>query len=190
MKRLILTLFFIICCASISFAQTTYYPKNEVFAGYSYLRETGDTNGRNLHGIALEYTRNIRQRLGITVDFSGHFSRTSIPITGGEVSIKRERYNLLVGPRYNARSDSRVTPFVHALFGIGHSKIDASVISTSGNTFTFGKDTAFAMALGGGLDVKANEKISIRVIQVDYNPLFSGDNVQNNVRLSVGIVFK
>lgn len=189
MKRLIFTVGFIICCACVSFAQTTDYPKNEFFAGYSYLRETGDTSGRNLHGVALEYTRNIRERLGITVDFSGHFSRTSFPITGGEVSIKRERYNLLVGPRYSVRSESRVTPFVHALLGVGHSKIDATVITSSGNTFTFGKDTAFAMALGGGLDIKANEKISIRAIQLDYNPLFS-DNVRNNLRLSVGVVFK
>jgi opacity protein-like surface antigen len=190
MKKLIYTFVFIIGCASISFAQTTDYSKNEFFAGYSYLRETGDTSGRNLHGVVLEYTRNIRERVGITVDFSGHFSRTSFPITGGEVSIKRERYNLLVGPRYNFRSESRVTPFVHALLGVGHSKIDASVITTSGNTFTFGKDTAFAMALGGGIDIKANEKISIRAIQVDYNPLFSSDDVRNNLRLSIGVVFK
>ena len=45
------------------------------------------------------------------------------------------------------------------------------------------------MAVGGGLDIKINEKIDLRAIQVDYAPIFSGF-LQNNIRFGVGLVFK
>ncbi len=46
------------------------------------------------------------------------------------------------------------------------------------------------MAFGGGIDVSVNDKISLRVIQADYNPTFFGDTRQDNIRLSFGVVFK
>ena len=44
--------------------------------------------------------------------------------------------------------------------------------------------------MGGGLDVRASDRIAIRVIQVDYIPTFFGPGRQDNVRVSVGVVFK
>ena len=51
------------------------------------------------------------------------------------------------------------------------------------------------MAMGGGLDVSVSERISIRLLEIDYvltrytNPLTSTNN-QNNFRYLGGVVFK
>jgi len=37
------------------------------------------------------------------------------------------------------------------------------------------RDTSFALKVGGGLDIRAGKRIDIRLIQVDYNPVFSGN---------------
>jgi hypothetical protein len=63
------------------------------------------------------------------------------------------------------------------------------------------------MAFGGGIDVRVNERIKVRVFQLDYAPIFSGDRTiavggfgllepalldtkrQDNFRFSFGITF-
>jgi hypothetical protein len=69
--------------------------------------------------------------------------------------------------------------------------------------------TDFAMALGGGLDVRVGERVGLRVFQLDYNPVSLRDrsisvlggagaiqqtrlesNRQDNIRLGFGITFK
>ena len=67
------------------------------------------------------------------------------------------------------------------------------------------RETSFAMKLGGGLDIRAGKRIDIRVIQIDYNPVFAGNRraqsisgpfnpvnftgkTSNNFTIGVGIV--
>jgi hypothetical protein len=50
--------------------------------------------------------------------------------------------------------------------------------------------TGFGGAFGGGLDIKVSDRIDFRVIQVDYNPVYTRSSFNNNVRIGVGIVFK
>ena len=72
-------------------------------------------------------------------------------------------------------------------------------------------ETSFAMAFGGGIDIKVNDRIDIRAVQVDWNIINRGDQQtgivlvptpfqtvgtpffipgrrQDNLRLSIGIV--
>ena len=55
-------------------------------------------------------------------------------------------------------------------------------------------ETGFTMAFGGGLDIRASKRISIRSM-IDYNPTFlKGSEIdsrsrQDHVRLSIGILF-
>ena len=49
---------------------------------------------------------------------------------------------------------------------------------------------AFALALGGGLDVHAGEHIDIRAIQVDYLPTFFNSTRQDNIRVGAGVKIK
>ena len=54
---------------------------------------------------------------------------------------------------------------------------------------------AFAMAVGGGLDIKINKHAAFRPVALDYfltrlyNPVNSNDHNQNNLRYSAGINF-
>lgn len=96
--------------------------------------------------------------------------------------------------------------------GVANTRFEADTRTpVTGGTFTSRFETTgtdFALALGGGLDVRVSDRISIRAIQVDYNPVFLGDLTvdrlnragtlatqtledqrADNIRISVGIVF-
>jgi hypothetical protein len=49
-------------------------------------------------------------------------------------------------------------------------------------------ETGFAGAFGGGLDIRASDRVDVRVIQFDYNPTRLFDSTQHNFRIGVGIV--
>jgi hypothetical protein len=56
--------------------------------------------------------------------------------------------------------------------------------------YTVDDATSFAMALGGGVDLRVGKRIDLRLIQFDYTPTFFGSGRQNNFRISTGVVFK
>ena len=196
MRKLIMMTFLIACSAPLSLAQTPdEQPKNEFFAGYSYHSAdintlTVDPRRTGQNGVNLEYTRNITRHVGITGDASAHFHRDARQTTTGTFTSKRDQYFLLAGLQFKAGSSRRVQPFAHALFGASLFRGFTSDIRTSGNVYTIDDATSFAMAFGGGLDIRVNKRIDLRMIQADYTPTFFGSGRQNNFRLSVGIVFK
>ena len=195
MPKLILGLILIANCGLLCKAQTSGDKKNEFFAGYSYQSAdintlTIDPQRTSQNGVNLEYTRNVTRNLGITGDLSAHFHRDSTNSSGGTFTRKRDQYSLLGGLQYKAHKDSGLQPFVHALFGVSLFRGFTSNITPSGNVFTIDDATAFGMALGGGLDIRTGKRIDVRLIQVDYSPTHFGSAWQQNVRLSIGIIFK
>lgn len=195
MQKVMLATLMLVCFATLSFAQSNdEYQKNEFFAGYSY--NNADINsltinpGRaGLHGVNLAYTRNLNKVVGITADFSGHIKRESITTSAGEIQHNPEQYNLLGGLQLKARNQTRVTPFAHALFGVGFFRGFSAVLLPASNTYFFDDARSFAMVFGGGIDIRASKHISVRAIQADYNPTFFGQGRQDNFRLSFGVVF-
>src|SRR6185369_16586473 len=111
-------------------------------------------------------------------------------ITGGIFTRRRDQYFLLGGLQFKTGNSKRVQPFAHALFGASLFRGFTSDIRTTGNVYSFDDATSFAMALGGGLDVRLSKRIDLRLIQADFAPTFFGSGRQDNFRLSVGIVFK
>ena len=69
-------------------------------------------------------------------------------------------------------------PYLHGLVGGSH-----------GTSFGGFSDTVLGFALGGGLDVKWTDRISVRIVQADYLGTRYADATQNNFRLSAGLVF-
>ncbi len=210
MSKLIKAFCLTVVLSVCSFAQTTNdeYNKNEFYVGYSNQRIEGGS-GRNLHGIEGAYVRNFSRYFGIKGDVSATYKNSNFsatigdPITGtysyrGETS--NSRYNFLGGVQIKDNAtQARFKPFGHALAGIAHNRSKVknitcvsgtcpSVITNPVNS-TF-SDTGFSGAFGGGLDIKINDKIDFRAIQVDYNPVYTNSRVENNVRFGVGIVFK
>jgi len=51
-------------------------------------------------------------------------------------------------------------------------------------------DSAFAMAIGVGMDAEIKKGISWRIIQGDYLLTRFGGETQNNGRISTGVIFR
>ena len=207
MPKLVLGLILIACLGLVCNAQTSGDQKNEFFAGYSFQSAdintlTIDPQRTSQNGVNLAYTRNVTRDLGITGDFSAHFLKTTQDITGGTISFNSKSFNFFIGPQYKFTNKTRVTPFVHALAGLSNNRSSYRTIATGATTPAADVSrsiTDFGLALGGGLDVRVNKRVSIRAFQIDYNPVFvqsrpqfgiNGGRRFDNVRFSIGIVFK
>lgn len=195
MSKLIIATLLITFTAAVLTAQTTAEPKNEFFAGYSFHSAdintlTVDPQRTSQNGVNLEYTRNITRHIGLTGDASAHFHRENSSAGLGAFSSQRDQYFLLGGIQLRAQPEQRVRPFAHALFGASLFRGFTSDIRPAGNVYTFDDATSFAMALGGGVDVRVSKRIDMRLIQFDYTPTFFGSGRQDNFRISAGIVLK
>jgi opacity protein-like surface antigen len=151
-------------------------PKAELFGGYSYA-------GGNFHGWNASITGNVNKWFGVVADFSGHYGG-SIDEDGFD---ERQRvHSYLFGARIAVRKKKRATPFVHALFGASTLKTE---LTGFGQRFVF-SDTGFSLVLGGGLDIKVNDRVAIRAFQLDYlRARFFGET-ENRGRLAFGIVLR
>ena len=145
-------------------------PKAEVFAGYSYARVDADITHVNANGWNFSVAGNVNKWFGLVGDFSGHY--------GSLFDINGSVHSFGFGPRFSSRKNERVTPFFHTLFGAAHRR------------FAGFNETAFAMAIGGGIDVRASDHVAVRLIQADYVPTRFGGETQSNARVSVGFVFR
>ena len=201
----------IVASASIAAAQSD-YKRFEFFGGYSHNRvDTGigddDPDLRDIideregfNGFNTSITGNLTRYFGVKFDFSGHFKSRSFPI--GNVStatfdVNSRLYNFLGGVQIKDNSsETTFKPFAHALVGAAHARnrvnfspdVCIAVVPSPCPVDFTDKETGFAGAFGGGLDIRANDRVDIRVIQVDYNPTRLFDSTQHNFRIGVGIV--
>jgi len=195
MRKLLFMIILTVCCTSISLGQTREDPKNEFFVGYSYHSAdintlTIDPHRTGQNGVNVAYKRNLNEHVGVKLDASAHFKRDSQQLSGAQFSSRRDQYYFLGGVEFKAPNNSRVTPFAQALVGASLFRGFTTNTSAAGNVFTFDDATSFALAVGGGLDVRANDRLSVRIIQADYAPTFFGPGRQDNIRISVGVIFK
>ncbi|HXP47815.1 MAG TPA: outer membrane beta-barrel protein [Terriglobales bacterium] len=176
MRKVLFIAVVAVVCGCFAAAQD--YPKAELFGGFSYLHaDTEGATGASLTtalgfpagtsvqtwypGWEVAGQYNFTKLLGIKADFSGNYG-TPVKVPGFALPHART-YTFLFGPVVSVRRD-RVTPFVHALFGGNHIGADASTVLTTPAV----TETAFAMALGGGLDVKLTRHFGARLGQFDY----------------------
>ena len=207
----------LMCSAASALAQQPNkddYPKAEVFVGYSAL---GEANSRGISfganrsvsgnysaepGFEASVIWNFSKHFGIKGDFSAHFNNESShgPITSctpacttvtQDFQLKTRVYNFLAGPEFKARNSTRFTPFVHVLGGVAHTSADFTTPGPTLNIFLKSSYNSFAMAMGGGLDIRATKRVSFRG-QMDYNPVFVHDSTSGTrdlVRISLGVLF-
>jgi len=100
--------------------------------------------------------------------------------------------HLLIGPRASMRQ-GRGTLFAHAMAGFLRSRLDA--YEFLGITYPSESSSNFALGLGAGFDISANDHLAIRLAQVDYVPVrddgYEGDGGwTHSVRVTAGIVLK
>lgn len=218
MKKLFLALGLSLLSTTALLAQTTDIKKGEVFVGYSNGQiDTGVDSGssindffrdrENFNGFEASGVYNLGRYWGVKGDFSAHFNsnRFSETIPGTptvDVTVKNTNslYNFLGGVQVKDNANSGTwKPFAHALVGAAQARskfteLTCTVSGTStpcptGFTNDTFSDTGFAAAFGGGLDIRLNDKIQIRAIQIDYNPVRIGGFTNHNARFGAGIVF-
>jgi opacity protein-like surface antigen len=164
-------------------AQAQEYPRTEIFGGYSYLHADDDDGGLDLHGWNASFNQNIVKWAGIKADFSGHYGDVTLaPGLGADISA----HLFLVGPHFAVRKNERVIPFVHALFGVA--RTDVTFFGPVGKITQ--RDSAFALALGGGVDIKIIDNLAVRLFQADYVLTRFDDDNQNSFRVSTGLVLR
>lgn len=210
MRRLLLLLAITLAFAPATLAQD--YSDWEFYVGYAHERANNgadrlDTTARRIlpngsttavdfrservphNGVVGEVVANVHPNVGIVANFAATFADTNLVdnISGKSFHTKIQRYTFLVGPRFNWRNSSPLIPFAHVLFGAAHyrAKFPDKDISCSNRD-----ETAFAMAVGAGLDINAGKHIDIRAGQVDYIPVFFKHKREDNLRFSAGVKIK
>jgi len=188
MQKLVLLIVFLGLLALPLMAQD----KVEVFGGYQYLHTGNITiDGTNVpnssqgfNGWDGSVTGYFNKHIGVTGDFGGAYATID--------TVSTHVYTYTGGPVLAFR-EGPIHPFVHALFGGVH-------LSGSEAGVTVAK-TGFTTMVGGGVDVKVNKAIAVRLIDVDWLYYHFGSSTvagvaipsfsqSNNVRMTAGIVFR
>jgi len=155
----------------------------EAYGGYDYIRFNihSNVNGvasndsYNSSGGTGQLEFNVNRWLGVLGELGGYVVTKGEPVAG--------TFTYLLGPRLNF-GRKRITPYTQVLLGgmvatgeIGHS----------------GAANHFALAAGGGIDIKVSRYVSIRPVQVEYLMTKFPDGINNrqdNIRFSAGVVFR
>jgi len=149
--------------------------KAEFYGGYMLRTRTETpttTENKNISGVNAAYTGVLNKNIGGKFDFS----------IGKKDGIYTSTYNGGIEFK-NYSKDVTVSPFVHILAGFARE---------TGNARTA---NGFNMVIGGGLDIKASDKISVRLFEANYNPFWWAreetlkSKRTNTFRFGAGIVF-
>jgi opacity protein-like surface antigen len=185
--------------------------KPEFFAGYLFesvnsgisssdftATTTSLDNRFKANGLNLSAADYFTKRLGVAADFSAHFNTRNDTFGSTAGQSKFSLYNITGGPQLRFPSNSKLTPFAHALAGIARRNLTETF--TGGTADFTDSNTSFTMNLGGGVDYKLNSRFAWRIAQFDYNPIFLRSRTLNSVifpnrtlngfRFSTGIVIK
>jgi len=150
--------------------------------------------------------------LGVTGNVSFNRKGRSADVSNGSNKESTNVWYFLAGPSYVFPDQGRLVPLLRIMAGFAHTGYEAAIERSAANgnlrsTFNVGSND-FAMAFGAGLDVKVNDRFKVRIIQVDYAPIFLGDRGvavlssagvlqprvldgqrQDNLRFSFGVSF-
>ena len=228
MKRLAVLAALVLFSTITAFAQDD-YKKYEFFGGYSALHLdnlAGDTGSpavddvlgekQTLRGFNLALGANFHKYVGAKFDYSLHLREDNFSRPAGSGTVDSTVQNFLGGIQVKNNSNDGPTfkPFGHALFGVAVQKLDVDspqLPALFGISDFHTNETSFAMAFGGGLDIKLNDRFDVRVVQIDWNIINRGDQQtgivlaptpfqtvgspfvipgtrQDNLRIGIGIV--
>lgn len=171
-------------------------------------------NRRGFNGFNASVTGSVSRYVGLKFDSSAHYdsdrirANSIIPCLSPpcqtspvDFELRSSLYNFLGGVqvRDNAKSAS-LKPFAHVLVGAAHarSRVDEeslnrpcvlAVGAVCPGVFQR-SDTGLAGAFGGGLDFRLSDRVDLRAVQLDYNPVRIDGATRHNFRIGVGIVFR
>ena len=201
MKRIFWLAALTLILGSVACAQEG--PKLEITADYSFFRLFPGLNSvwniQSLNGGGGDATFFFLNHFGVKADLQGYGSTTQCPSAASELTTCASSglFTFLAGPVAKYRA-GRFEPFAEALFGGAHSNF--YVNACNGNPVLCGgtgpNSTAFTMAFGAGLDIRATRRLAIRLFDADYvktnfnNNFILGDSSQSNFRIQAGVQYR
>jgi hypothetical protein len=191
---------FVACTAPFTFAQSSGDDYNKYDIGVLYSHNRVDIGVQDpsqnffderegFNGVEAFVKGNVSRYVGLKGSYSFH--RKSFDIDGGTAAtsfnVDANLHQFLGGVEFkdNAK-ETKVKPFAHVLAGVAHSTADAT-----GTTVSFSDNSNdFAAAVGGGIDFRLNNRVDIRAIQFDWNPIHGDGDTSHNFRIGIGIIFR
>jgi opacity protein-like surface antigen len=195
MKKLVLVAVFLLGFSVMAMAQDV--PVAEIYGGYSLTMVDVDTlsggeedQDLSLHGWNASVTFNMNKWAGIVGEFTGSYGTldTSADYPDGVKAWVDVKFNsIMIGPKVTLHRGT-VSPFVHALVGYAHLGYKAVEDGTEMSE----TENDLAMAFGGGVDVRLNDNLSIRPVQLDYFTTRGRVNGEfaDHFRYSAGFIVK
>jgi hypothetical protein len=174
------------CCMPLFAAE---YPTAEIYGGYQL---SVPNLGENMHGLFAGGEYNFSPYSGLAGEF-GYGQKT---INNIGYSILNKNYSFLAGPRFSYRA-GKARAFAHVL--VGGVKTNSKLISASMGLITSkATDLNFQTAFGGGLEVRVNDRLSVRPAQLELVQTLTtnrqipslGAAWDSGLRFSAGLVFK
>jgi Outer membrane protein beta-barrel domain len=186
------------------------HPKAELSLDYTYANYAPSARFSAVHNQSLNggggaIVYNLSRSLGLKADLQGYGSFTNsflLPAspnfpTGSTASVQGNLFTYLFGPQFKTRAQ-KAQPFFHVLVGGAHSNLYANTFQLCGMALRCQlsqqpSNNAFALALGGGVDIPLKHGIQLRPLGLDYlqtnftNPFNSGN--QHNFRYLAGMTF-
>ena len=168
---------------------------------------------RDFHGFNLGAKYNLSPTLGIRTDLSTYSKRDRSVDTFGagadahtDTNSIHERTYVLVTGLETVRELGSWRPYAHAMAGVARQTQTDVQTSTGPFAFTIhDRATSLALKIGGGIDVRLTPRVDLRIIEIDYQPIFAKDRntpvsgffeqrvkgkTAQNVTLSAGIVWR
>jgi hypothetical protein len=186
-------------------------PKADLFFGYSFLRanQAQSIPAFTANGGLFNAGFNFTNHIALEGEIGGYHNGN----VGGK-QFDTTSYSYLLGPRFSLGRSRRVDPYIHVLFGVNRAATSiaansvlipqplASGVTPSSNGRYEASQANFALAAGGGLDIKLSRHVVLRPIQLDYymtrfetpNILLppgsgSSNRSQHDLRFAAGIAF-
>ena len=202
MRFIGISMAYVLVSGSAAVAQDA--PKADLFLGYSFLRANSArdipafTNNGGLGTLAW----NFNPHIALEAEFGGYHNGNI-----HNIEFDTTEMTYLFGPRISLSRAKRVIPYIHVLVGGIYltTSLPVTVVPTPVTTTTTTGTTVriashqnnFAMAAGGGLDIKLSQSVMLRPIQFDYvltrlqdlGASGSQNRDQNNLRYAAGIAF-
>jgi len=149
--------------------QTNDRQSTEIYIGY-HLK---GTDGDKFNGAAASVTGNFHNFIGAEFEF-GVSKGPDRGILG-----RLTDYDYLGGIRVkdNRKNEVKVKPFAHFLAGINQ-------VDNLG-----AKYNSFTTVIGGGIDVRVSERISVRAIKGEYQHVYDVSYGSDQYRVGFGLVF-
>ena len=171
-------------------------PKVELSGGYQLetFKQKWEDADTYKKGWYLDVAGNVNKMIGIVGEVGGVYRNQSESERGITVTVDSKIHQFMGGVRLSGRQNPKAVPFGQVLVGAVHPSFSAAGTGRVGNTtITIDEsesENRFAVQAGGGVNVRATDKVGVRV-GADYLRVFPKDNDQgvNVFRFTAGIVW-